>query len=82
VAVVGVGRGSPAAKIGLEPFRRGSRGEVLAGDLITAVDGEPVADLDDMLAQLEQRRPGERVILSIWREGRSRQQPVELGDGE
>ncbi len=82
VAIVSVGRGSPAARAGLEPFRRGSRGEVVAGDVITALDGEPVADLDDMLSQLERRQPGERVMLSVWRDGRTRQLPVTLADGE
>ncbi len=82
VALVRVAPGSPAARAGLQPFRRGSRGEVVAGDVITAVGGEPVADLDDMLTQLERRQPGETVQLTLWRDGRTRQQAVVLGEGE
>ncbi|MEY3295259.1 MAG: hypothetical protein RLZZ451_1307, partial [Pseudomonadota bacterium] len=38
VAVVQVGRNSPAARAGLQPFTRGSRGEVVMGDVITAIN--------------------------------------------
>jgi S1-C subfamily serine protease len=80
VAVVQVGSGTPAAKAGLQPFRRGSRGEIVQGDVITAINDDPVSDLDDMLALLERRQPGETVSLTLWRDGRSRKQPVTLVD--
>lgn len=80
VAIVQVGNGSPAAKAGLQAFRRGSRGEIVQGDIITAINEEPVVDLDGMLALLEKRQAGEEVHLTLWREGRSRRQPVTLGD--
>ena len=82
VAIVRVGSGTPAAKAGLLPFRRGSRGEVVAGDVITAINGEPVATLDDMLSLLEQRQPGDTVTLTLWRAGQTRQQRVELAAAE
>jgi S1-C subfamily serine protease len=79
VIVVQVGSGSPAARAGLQPFRRGSRGEVVGGDVITAINGEPVADLDDMLTVLERRQPGETVTLTVWRGGQLRKLTVVLG---
>ncbi len=79
VVIVQVGNGTPAARAGLQPFRRGSRGEVVQGDVITAINDEPVTDLDDMLALLERRQPGETVTLSVWRGGQSRRQAVTLG---
>ena len=82
VALVQINAGSPAARAGLLPFRRGANGDVVAGDVITAINGEPVADLDDMLAQLERRQPGDSVTLSVWRSGQSRKQSVVLGSGE
>jgi S1-C subfamily serine protease len=82
VPLLQVQPGSPAAKAGLQPFRRGQRGEVLAGDVITAVAGEPVASLDDMLTQLERRQPGETVTLTVWRAGKTRQQALVLASGE
>lgn len=82
VAIVQVGSGTPAAKAGLQPFRRGSRGEVVQGDVITAINDEPVGDLDDMLALLERRQPGDAVTLSVWRAGQTRRQAVTLGAGD
>jgi S1-C subfamily serine protease len=83
VAVIQVGPNSPAARAGLVPFRRGSqRGEIIAGDVITAVNDEPVKDLDDMLTLLERRQPGDSVTLTIWRAGQQRKQSVVLGSGE
>ena len=82
VVVVQVGAGSPAAKAGLQPFRRGSRGEVQQGDVITAINGEAIKDLDDMLEVLERRQPGDSVTLSVWREGQTRKQTLVLAASE
>jgi S1-C subfamily serine protease len=78
VPLVQVQPGSPAARAGLQPFRRGSRGEVVQGDVITAVNDEPVSSLDDMLAVLERRQPGDSVTLTVWRAGQTRRQAVVL----
>jgi len=74
--------GSPAAKAGLQPFRRGTRGEIIGGDIITAVDGDTVGDLDDVLTLLEGRQVGDTVTLTLWRGGQTRKQPVVLAEGE
>ncbi len=78
VVVVQVGPGSPAAKAGVQPFRRGNKGEVIAGDVITAIGDDAVADLDDMLSLLERRSPGDSVALTLWRNGQTRKQTVVL----
>jgi S1-C subfamily serine protease len=78
VVVVQVGAGSPAAKAGVQPFRRGNKGEVVAGDVITAIGDDAVADLDDMLSLLERRSPGDSVALTLWRNGQTRKQTVVL----
>jgi S1-C subfamily serine protease len=52
------------------------------GDVITAINEQPVADLDGMLAQLEQRQPGDNVTLTVWRGGNSRKVAVVLVAGE
>ena len=82
VIVVQVGAGTPAAKAGLQPFRRGNKGEVVGGDVITAVNDEPVTDLDAMLTQLERRQPGESVTLTLWRSGQTRKQIAVLSAAE
>ncbi len=82
VVVVQVGANSPAARAGLQPFRRGNRGEVIGGDVITAINEQPVKDLDDMLTLLEQRQPGDSVTLTVWRGGQTRKQAVTLAAPE
>src|SRR5262249_18003494 len=47
-------------------------------DLILAVDGRPVHCLDDLLAYVESRKPGERVVLTALRGGRKVEVPVTL----
>ena len=82
VVVVQVGANSPAAKAGLQPFKRGNRGEVVQGDVITAINDEPVADLDAMLSTLERHAPGDTITLSVWRAGQTRKQSVLLGTSD
>ena len=79
VVLVQVGAGSPAARAGLVPFRRGNRGEVVAGDVITAINDDAVATMDDMLTLLERRQAGDTVTLTLWRAGQVRKQAVVLG---
>ncbi len=82
VPLVRVTPGGPAAVAGLQPFRRGSEGGIVAGDVITAVNGEPVSDLDDMLTALERFQPGDKVTLTLWRAGKSRKQTVTLAESD
>ena len=78
VPIARVVPGGPAHKAGLRAFARGGDGRLVQGDVITAVVGEPVADFDDLLDQLERYQAGERITLTLWRAGRSRLQAVEL----
>lgn len=82
VAVVGVQPRGPAAEAGLRPFRRGPAGEIIAGDIITAFAGKPVASLDELLEALEQHQPGDTVKLSLLREGKPTELSVRLGLSE
>jgi S1-C subfamily serine protease len=82
VVVVQTSANGPAAKAGLQPFRRGQRGEVVGGDVITAINDDAVADMDDLLAQLERRAGGDTVTLTVWRGGQTRKVAVTLAPGD
>jgi S1-C subfamily serine protease len=82
VVVVGVVPGSPAAAAGIRPFTRAADGSVVTGDVITAVDGEKVKSLDNLLEALERRHPGDVVKLAIWRAGTTAEVPAKLGKPE
>ncbi len=47
----------------------GPKAGVKAGDLVTAADGEPVANWEDFRMRMGLRQPGDKVKLSIQREG-------------
>ncbi|MCL4839889.1 MAG: trypsin-like peptidase domain-containing protein [Thermoanaerobaculia bacterium] len=79
--VVDVVPGSGAERAGLRPTRRDRRGRLELGDLIVAVDGEPVASSADLLLALERRRPGETVTVTVARDGARRDLAVVLGEG-
>jgi S1-C subfamily serine protease len=73
---VQVGRAARPRAPACSPSAAASAARSCAGDVITAVNDEPVADLDDMLAQLERRQPGDTVTLTLWRNGQTRKQAV------
>ena len=56
VAITGVQPGFPAAAA-----------DVRVGDILVAVDGVPVATIDNVRAQIGMRKPGTTVALSLWR---------------
>ena len=66
VLVLEVVRNSGADSAGLRGSRRTRRGVVL-GDVITAIDGEPVRSVSDVRALLERQQPGDSVTVSLLR---------------
>ncbi len=89
-------RGGPAERAGLrgcrvirQQHRRGPfifeappRLDRTHADLIIAVDRTPVKTTDDLLSQIETKRAGDEVVLTIVRDGREVNVGVVLGAGE
>jgi serine protease DegQ len=69
VLVLEVADGSPAAQAGLRP-----------GDVIVRIGDQPVDTVEDFFGELRQRRPGDKVQLTIVRDGREQQVTVTLGE--
>lgn len=67
VLVVEVLPGSPAEKAGIKASALRSDGTIELGDLITAVNGEKVPTVEDLLSAIETRTEGEMVSVTIWR---------------
>ncbi len=82
--VTSVVKDSPAEKAGI---RGGNRVEIIegsnisiGGDVITHIDGKIVRKLEDLLTHLEyNKRPGERTVLEVIREGNATTIEVTLG---
>ena len=67
--VASVNKGGPADKAGLEP-----------GDVIRQVDGQPIVASGDLPAWVGQAQPGQKVHLSVWRQGKPLDLTATLGD--
>lgn len=70
---------SPAADAGLRGTRIARDGSVDPGDVIQSVDGKPVAEIADFDRLMDDKRPGDRVTLGLWREGRTLSVTIRLG---
>jgi S1-C subfamily serine protease len=71
--------GGPAEKAGLRSTYRDEDGQVVLGDVITAVDGKPVKKNNDLFSLLEKYRAGDTVTLTVKRDGQTMQKKVTLG---
>jgi S1-C subfamily serine protease len=76
--------GSPAEDAGLEAGHediafQGQDGIAVGGDLIVAVDGKPLTREHDLADEIAGRDAGEKVELTILRDGDRRALEVELG---
>lgn len=66
--IAGVGRRSPAADV------------LSAGDIVTAVDGQPVENPKALARLIADNDPGETVNVTLWRDGTAADVSVTLGD--
>lgn len=60
VIVMQVEEGSPAMENGIQ-----------ATDVITSLDGSEVESMQDYMAILRDRKPGDTISVSLWRKGKS-----------
>src|SRR5215203_3905449 len=90
--IVEVNKGGPAERAGLQGWktvrRRVTRGPLAydvehhdpsGADIIVAIDGQPVESASAFVDKMQDHQPGERVVLTILRQGRQLQVPVTLG---
>ena len=78
VLIIGVERGSAAADAGLRGSRFVDGGDLLLGDIITSLGGNPIDDRESLLDALERYRIGDRVSLRYLRNGEEREAEVTL----
>jgi S1-C subfamily serine protease len=78
VLVLGVAPDSPAERARLRATEITQAGRVILGDVIEAIDGEPVTTFDDLVDLLDERGFGERVTVTVRRGSERLQVPVTL----
>jgi serine protease DegS len=69
ILVSGVLEGGPAAEAGLKP-----------GDIIAGIDRRSLTGAQDMLKTIAAREPGSPMTVSVYRDGKSRDQVVIIGE--
>lgn len=69
VAILAVDPQATEAKA-LRGATRLANGAIVPGDVIIAIDGQAIRDSNDLFAALDPRRPGERVKVTVQRDGR------------
>jgi len=69
--VENVDEGGPAQRAGILP-----------GDVITRVDESPVADEETIILEFQNKHPGDRVIVQVYRDGQHLNLPTVLGFGQ
>lgn len=81
VAILGVARGSPADRAGLQAARMSRDGQIALGDVVVAVDGKAVDGVGKLFSRLDDHEVGSTVKLSVQRDGEVLVVPVTLAAG-
>ena len=63
--------GSPAAKAGLQSLRLSEKGDLISGDIVTAVNGRRVYNFSDFQYAVRRYAPGDTITLSVLRGGKN-----------
>ena len=77
--VMDVSPGGGAAKGGIQPTRRTGNGDIVLGDLIVEINGEPIASNNDLYLTLEKYKPGQQIRLKVKRKDVISELTVTLG---
>lgn len=85
VLIVETAQGGPAGQAGLrggdQRMRSGRVVLLIGGDILTAIDGEPITDSQELLRYLDtQTRVGQTIWVTIWRDGEELTLPVLLAE--
>ena len=70
--------GGAASSAGLRGIQQGADGDIVLGDIITAVDGAKMDNLDDLYRFLDKKQIGDIVQAEIFRDGKTLIVPVKL----
>ncbi len=80
--IVRVFRDSPADRAGMIGMSRGNRGQLRFGDVITAIEGQPVRTSDDYFSILEQQQLGDTIEIVTQRSDGEHAFEIELSVSE
>ena len=76
--VTDVVQGSGADRAGIIAAKRDRRGNIVLGDIVVAIEGNPIRTAGELLLAIEKKRAGERVTVAVIRDGRRKELSVTL----
>jgi S1-C subfamily serine protease len=76
--ILSVTPGTGAAQAGLRGTARDENGDLLLGDVVTRAAEREIRSADDLIAVLEERKPGDSLVLLVLRDGEARRVAVTL----
>ena len=62
----------------LETFGAAERAGIMVGDVITKVDGQTIENMDELNAIKNSKEIGDKITLTIWRDGKTEDIEVTL----
>jgi S1-C subfamily serine protease len=80
IVIAKVSAAGGAHKAGLRGMKISDNSHAELGDVITAVDGKPVKDIDDLFGILENKNPGDTVKVDYLRKKSKQSTTVTLGN--
>jgi S1-C subfamily serine protease len=80
IIVDSIVKDGPADDAGINGSITNQYGERLGGDIITAVDGNPVIRMEDLISYLEtEKSAGQNMTLTLYKDGRTVDKPITVG---
>ncbi|WFU09909.1 Do family serine endopeptidase [Rhizobium sp. CB3090] len=76
---LGLSEPSGALVVSPQDGSPGQKAGIKNGDVVTAVNGDPVKDPRDLARRIGAMQPGSKVDISLWRNGKAQSVTVELG---
>lgn len=76
--VVAVLEGGTAARAGLKGLSEDANGDIVIGDIVTAIDGQSMSSLDDLYRYLDKKQIGDTVQIEVYRNGKTTSIPAKL----
>lgn len=76
----GLKEASGAVVSTVDPAGPAAKGGIRAGDVLLAVNGQPVHRAIDLAQQVGDLKPGTRATIDVWRDGAARKVAVEVAE--
>ena len=82
VVVLSISPGSAADSAGLKGATLTPEGNIIANDIIIAIENKPIDSVDKLLARIDGYKIGDTISITVLRQGETIEVPITLQPGE